>query len=482
LQGAEVVDVAPAAHHSLLLLRIPEAGEWRYELYGVGTNTYGQLGRRCALRNEGAPPQSWPRWRRLSLLPSHMGDGWEPKCIGATWTTSFVVYRRSIAAAGSSSSAGASSSATAKGDVEEIIVAEGSNDFGELGVAPAVRSHDDDGDKNDDMPAAAGPRVVDIDLDPGDTIAKICCGQRHVLCVVQGAGGGQRLIGWGASRKGELDLPYGRGGGTSRTGTEGTSAIASGSISILGKGSDKGKSKGNAFAASRPLAPARTSLPHTLNLDVRNDERITRLAAGASHSVALLSSGRLLAWGSDAKGQITGLNELDGVIDAACTWNGTFVKADGGVWSQGSNTHSQLVRSTLSEVYPICGSDEVGDINGGRGDRGDVVQGRGLVQWAEEACERPLPQPNDPSTKASQRLAPATRTPSSPAEVERVVCGTEHVLVQTKAGQLWAGGWNEHGNLGLGDNVDRGKLERVDVAGEVRGVWAGCAATWVWMD
>ena len=67
-------------------------------------------------------------------------------------------------------------------------------------------------------------------------------------------------------------------------------------------------------------------------------------------------------------------------------------------------------------------------------------------------------------------------------EVKRLVTGTEHVLAEAADGRLYAGGWNEHGNLGLGDEVDRVRMTGVEVDARIRGVWAGCAATWVWAD
>ena len=447
LDGAEIVDIASSAHHSLLLLRVPLSTDnacstpsspldravdpsgrarWRYELFGVGTNTYGQLGRRCALRDEDAPAQSWSRWRRLNLLPRSMrevqtggvaGEEWEPRCVGTTWTTSFVVYRRQTTAASASSGSGGLVG------MEEILVASGSNDFGELGVSPRILSSEDEGTTTD--LADDGPQVIDIGLRSGDTVQSITCGQRHILCLVQSPDGGQRVVGWGASRKGELDPTCTPTTISSvDTGVNSTSAV------------DPGKGKGKAKAGSK-TARARTALPHTLQLDLYPEERITKLGAGASHSVALLSSGRLLAWGSDAKGQITSLDGLEAVQAVACTWNGTYLRREGRVWSQGSNTHSQLVRDRLSST------DDAGEID-----------------WAGQ---------DDVST--------------ADEKVDRLVCGTEHILITSPDGALWAGGWNEHGNLGLGDEVDRKAMERVDLGGgRVKGVWAGCAASWAWVD
>lgn len=453
LRGAEIVDIASSAHHSLLLLRFPTDSPshgvsaydlntpgsstgtgWRYELYGVGTNSYGQLGRKCALRDEDAPPQSWSSFRRLNLRMRGMGAEWEPRRIGATWTTSFVVYRRSLATAGSSSSLSSSSTA---GGMEEILVAAGSNDFGELGFAPPVQNHHGDAELEEPV---AGPVVVDLGLQYGESITSVCCGQRHVMCLLEDTRGAQRVVGWGASRKGELDpssIP---------------SLIATAVIDKTYTDTDMQARSGKATSKARATRRPPSSTPHTLPLSLTSAERIVRLAAGASHSVALLSSGRLRAWGSDLKGQITGLESLEGVRDVACTWNGTFVRTDQGVWSQGSNSHSQLVRSSSTLPLPSPLADTTSPNPG---------QTRGPVGWADAV----------PGGAECTGL-----------EVMRLVTGTEHVLAETADGRLHAGGWNEHGNLGLGDEVDRVRMTGVEVGARIRGVWAGCAATWVWVD
>jgi protein ATS1 len=72
------------------------------------------------------------------------------------------------------------------------------------------------------------------------------------------------------------------------------------------------------------------------------------------------------------------------------------------------------------------------------------------------------------------------------SRISRIIAGSEHLLVhdQSEGGKLWSGGWNEHGNLGLGDQGDRPRLIRVPLphAGDIRAIWAGLAATWVWVE
>ncbi|KAL1409974.1 alpha tubulin suppressor [Vanrija albida] len=334
--ASDIVDLVSAASHALLLVST-ESGT---RLLGAGTNTHGQLGRPCAL----SCPAPASTFRPLSLgREAGLGDGWEPVRVAATWTTSFVVYERGLSSGR-----------------EQAVVSAGSNDFGELGSS-----------------STSGPVLLDL-LKPGEHVEHLRGGQRHVIAVLSsgsGAGRTQRVVGWGACRRGELD-PSGP------------------------KPTAKGKGK----------APARTSPPVAIALPVPPGAKITELALGAAHSLALLSTGRVLAWGSDLKGQVGGLDAVSEATGVAATWGGSYVVAAGALWSQGANTHGQLLRS---------------------------------------------------STEARARVALDAPT--------TLVAGSEHVLVGTAEG-LWTGGWNEHGNLGLGDQADRAELVQVPVPGKDRGL------------
>ncbi|KIR71897.1 hypothetical protein I310_04581 [Cryptococcus deuterogattii CA1014] len=230
-------------------------------------------------------------------------------------------------------------------------------------------------------------------------------GQRHVIVVITGLEC-QRVMGWGASRKGEL------------------SAATLSSVTAAGPSN---KAKGKSKANSHPL----TSPPTLIDLPLQRGQNVIDIALGASHTIALLSDGSVLGWGSNLKGQITGVHELENVRAIAATWGGSYFLTSDGIYSQGSNTHSQLLRGQTSS------------------ERSKV---------------------NMPEGK----------------QVEKIVAGTEHLLVLARAGGqeeiLFAGGWNEHGNLAMGDERDRDALERIELKGKVLGLWGGCASTWVWVD
>jgi hypothetical protein len=185
----------------------------------------GQLGPRCALWEDTKPEG---RWKPVDLLGplglSH--EDWEPVKVAVTWTTSFVVYRKLK----DDAVRGASAAAPSEG-VREIVVSCGSNDFGELGV--------DDPGREGHIPtsrASAKPTIIELGLDKGDAVEVIKGGQRHVLAVIADARGKQRLIGWGAARRGELDPSTAADAASSSTSAGG--GRASGSMGYKGKGSD----------------------------------------------------------------------------------------------------------------------------------------------------------------------------------------------------------------------------------------------------
>ncbi|CAK9786623.1 RCC1/BLIP-II protein [Cutaneotrichosporon oleaginosum] len=337
-----VIDLVSAASHALLLV----SAEGRSHLLGAGTNTHGQLGKACALTDSSRPATSF---RPLSIVRDAGFEGWEPIKVAATWTTSFVALESPDGSAART----------------QVIVTAGSDDFGELGGGV-------------------------IRLKDGERVEHLRGGQRHVLAVLSSGSGNarkQRVIGWGAARRGELDPkpqpPMG-----------------------------KGKAR-----------VTRTRPPTELTLELSSP--IIDIALGASHTLVLLANGRVLAWGSDLKGQITGLDDATGVRAIGATWNGSYLLTDK-LWSQGSNTHGQLLRSDAGETR-----------------------------------------------------APRLPVPLEAEAVEAFAAGSEHILALARAAartDLWAGGWNEHGNLGVGNTIDSAQLLNTGV--RATRVWGGCAASW----
>ncbi|WVF73179.1 hypothetical protein IAT40_007998 [Kwoniella sp. CBS 6097] len=480
--SAKVIDLVSTSAHSLLLLSVKSDGPGnvgKNVLLGAGTNTFGQLGPRCALWDNVKPE---PRWKVLSNLTSSAGlqEGeWEPVKIAATWTTSLIVYQRVRTQDQPSAQASSTSSTTAtaasgsgssrlridqqadgegEAGTEQVVISTGSNDFGELGSTTSTPLT-----LGTDAPApipiasaSRNPTIVDLGLKVGERVEMIKGGQRHVITVIDGLTG-QRVIGWGASRKGELDA-------ATLSSIHTASSSNSGSMNSTARTAASAKGKGKGKATARPpFLP-----PTAINLSIPPNERILDISLGASHSLALISEGTVLAWGSDQKGQITDVHEMRGVKGIAASWGGSyFLTDDEAVWTQGSNSHSQLLR-------------------------GSAVESETDNNTASRRGKVPIP---------------------DGWEVQRIVAGSEHLLVHAKKRKpahsnndengrgstkeeeaLFSGGWNEHGNLGLGDQQDRNTLQKVNMdlgingglgqgtAARIKGLWGGCASTWIWVD
>ncbi|WWC71878.1 uncharacterized protein I206_105837 [Kwoniella pini CBS 10737] len=427
---SQILDLVSTSAHSLLLISPSSAGGDRPGkniLLGAGTNTFGQLGPRCALWND-IKPES--KWKPLNLLNSAEIDDkeeWEPVKIAATWTTSFIVYQRSksFKARQCESSIGGSG-LNGKIDpiedqkIEQIVISCGSNDFGELGSSSNFPLTLNAPSEIPISQASQKPTIVNLGLQPGERIELIKGGQRHVIVVIVNGDGKQRVMGWGASRKGELDAKTL------------SSCLESDSSSSSMFYSNKGKGKGKGKAVSRSTS----SPPIAIDLPISSKAKIVDISLGASHNLALLSDGTVMGWGNNLKNPITDVHTLRNIKSIATTWNGSyFLNDQNEVFAQGSNTHSQLLRLGCEEI-----SAKMGKI--------DIPLG-----W----------------------------------KVEKLVVGSEHLLLKLKREEtggetLWTGGWNEHGNLALGDNNDRPSLERVDLQGKIKGLWGGCASTWVWID
>ncbi|KAF9038088.1 regulator of chromosome condensation 1/beta-lactamase-inhibitor protein II [Panaeolus papilionaceus] len=188
------------------------------------------------------------------------------------------------------------------------------------------------------------------------------------------------------------------------------------------------------------------------------NDTIQLMALGMHHSVFLTTLGRLVSLGSNKKNQLDlAFNPPPGkFLSIGSTWHGTYavVENDGAVlvFASGSNTHGQLGRGSIGQK--IVGVDNVAL-------QPHVGHGTSL----------------------------------------QIACGTEHVLVLVSRHQsddearntqeLWAWGWNEHGNLGTSTTSDAANPVQVwsstqkpldgqlSLIKRVNNVWAGSGTSWI---
>ena len=305
---SRVAHIACGANHTVLLL---EHLDGSTTLWGAGDGRSGQLGPAYHREERDLDPAPWTVFHELVLPPltdrlstasdseSDASHGYTYKHIAAAWETTYVVLSRPASS--------------------DVLLSMGSNEFGALGVREGVDAGGSVGART-----AGEPRVVGFDhvfpvgpasgrraQPPTTCVRSLHAGPRHVVAqlvmVSSGSDGSSScpqsaLVGWGASRHGQL-----------------------------------GQNGGVRFIA-RP-----TRLP----INIHEDPMVS-CALGNQHTVVLHESGRISALGSNKQGQIPSLGSRKRICRLGCTWNGTYVQTidgDGHVLlSTGNNAQGQLGR------------------------------------------------------------------------------------------------------------------------------------------
>jgi len=306
-----------------------------------------------------------------------------------------------------------------------ILLSIGNNDYGDLGIGLSPSqlgktSHPQRVPLEDLLSKKYSFRLTGYD------VRKLVAGLHHVVAIVDVFLDGPEasdsvVIGWGTYRQGQL-----------------------GYLNFQTSGM-KGKSK----------IPSYTTEPKVLQFprDGWGDSKILDIAVGSSHTLLLLDSGKVVALGSNKKGQLDGVNEATGITGVHCSWNGCCLIRNP------SPAHKNVDWSIYSS---------------GRGEKGQL--GR-----SDSA----------PSVTVSFPFA------STSHALIGFACGSEHSLAlfrkisnnidpMLSVEEVWGWGWNEHGNLGLGhtDDVHSPSLIWTNAGGSFKGshvdsVWAGCGTSWI---
>ncbi|KAG5457259.1 MAG: regulator of chromosome condensation 1/beta-lactamase-inhibitor protein II [Olpidium bornovanus] len=245
------------------------------------------------------------------------------------------------------------------------------------------------------------------------------------------------------------------------------------------------------------------------------DVRISGVAAGRRHSVAVDAQGGVWAWGSargalglatpppdgnnaerDDEEQCVATKSTDvprkvdvpaKIVRAACGANHTaLLSEDGRVFTCGENRHGQLGYATRAErtarlreaalpagsagVDVVCGWSHTAVLLGdgricawGRGDKGQLGPVReGVSPFEPRIIEF--------------RFGEGGRPP----RVSAVAAGAEHTLCAFEDGRWAAWGWNEHGNCGTGDQADVFEPAVTDAPAAVKAVGSGYGHSFVW--
>ncbi|WP_050565879.1 RCC1 domain-containing protein [Salinispora arenicola] len=256
---------------------------------------------------------------------------------------------------------------------------------------------------------------VEVSLPAGTTVTAIAAGDDHSYAVTSSGtalawgDNGQGELGDGTTTRSSTPIPVSLPAGTTVTAVaggigHGLAVTSTGTVLAWGLNSDGQLGDGTITDSSTPVA-----------VDLPADTTVTAVAAGRRHSLAVTSTGTVLAWGLNSDGQLG-----DGTITDSSTPVAVDLPADTTVTAVAAgNDHSLAVTSTGTVLAWGLNSD---------GQLGD-----GTI--------------TDSSTPVAVDL-PADTT------VTAVAAGRRHSLAVTSTGTVLAWGSNSDGRLGDGTTTD----------------------------
>jgi protein ATS1 len=418
LPGDRVVSMASGANHTILLLeRHPEGQKRERELWGCGDGRKGQLGPGHAVGGSECHGSSVFRRIDKDILDAAGVDGEKHgiHAIAASWESTYLIVRPRHETLRNAS---------------DIVLSMGNNDYGDLGVGVSPA----------ELRMSRNPRRVALEEVLNTScqeapsrfqIIALAAGPHQVVATVRlcfQLGGADVLIGWGASRQGQLGM----------------------------SAQPQTPAKHHSTSSS-PITSSPRLIPANDNADP-----VASFALGNHHTVLLHRSGRVAGLGSNKKGQLAGLREELEVKDVRCTWNGTyFILGDGDLRHRSTKPAEWEIRAIGSHDKGQLGYDPVAPPS---------PSGSRVVQF--------------PFNDTTHRLVDIA------CGSEHVLALFAQVGNDGASGledtEVWGWGWNEHGNLGLGHTADAHLPTMIwprsgegPADGQVLGIWVGCGTSWI---
>eukprot|EP00930_Biecheleria_cincta_P089959 TRINITY_DN792_c0_g3_i1.p1 TRINITY_DN792_c0_g3~~TRINITY_DN792_c0_g3_i1.p1 ORF type:complete len:588 (-),score=90.30 TRINITY_DN792_c0_g3_i1:228-1991(-) len=193
---------------------------------------------------------------------------------------------------------------------------------------------------------------------------------------------------------------------------------------------------------------------------------LCQIATGMYHSLALTQAAELLVWGGNDFGQLgDGTNMARGSPvelklpgnSRACKisagwWHTLVVTEDGDLFAWGQNVMGQLGDgSTENRRSPVLTAAKICHADAGWLHSCAVTVSGGVLAWGSNACTQ-LAGSLDPGP-GSLRLEPEEVVPAG-SGAKAVSCGYAHTIFLTDAGEVFAWGKNDRGQLGNGSLTD----------------------------
>jgi alpha-tubulin suppressor-like RCC1 family protein len=293
---------------------------------------------------------------------------------------------------------------------------------------------------------------------------------------------------WGANQSGQLGdssktnrkspVPIG-GGNWVAVAAGGSSSFAlkaDGTLWAWGKNNNGQLGNGDALDQSAPVMVQNMGL-----------SRYTAVSNGGDHTLALQADGTLWAWGFNNFGQIgqtADLNshstpvqvgtDIDWIALSAGGLHSLALKADGTLWSWGTNRFGQLGIGSADALDTHIAPVQIGfDRDWSALFAGDVhnlaVKRNGTTwAWGDNSAG----QLGD-GTSTDQSSPHKITAPSGFANIVAVAAGSAHSIAAKANGEIYA--WGDNGTGQLGNGTNDGSLSPVLVGTEVVG-WVGAEA------
>ncbi|MBV8940689.1 MAG: hypothetical protein JO321_10585 [Solirubrobacterales bacterium] len=232
----------------------------------------------------------------------------------------------------------------------------------------------------------------------------------------------------------------------------------SGTRSLLAWGLNTSGQLGNGSTTNSHL-PVKVKLP--------KGTKVSKVAAGFDHSLAVTLTGSLLAWGLNTSGQLGDGSTTNSGLPvkvklprgtkmtavAAGYYHSLAVTLTGSVLAWGDNAHGQLgngsaTGSRVPVKVKLPAGTKVSKVAAGYGHSLAVTSTGTVLAWGDNAYG----QLGDGGTTDSHR--PVTVKLPAGTKVTAVAAGYGHSLAVTSAGSLLAWGLNTSGQLGNGSTTN----------------------------
>ena len=227
---------------------------------------------------------------------------------------------------------------------------------------------------------------------------------------------------------------------------------------------------GDGTAGPSRSMPQPVSVPFLISHQLFPIEDVSAVAGGVSHSLALLASGKVYAWGQNARGQLgdglgtyqdqytpVKVRTLSGVVAmSAGAWHSLALKADGTVWAWGENAQGQLgvPTSTAQSDLPVQVAGLKGIIAVAAGRNHSLALKHDGTVWAWGYNVQ-----GQLGDNGASRYSP--RQVGSLTDVKAIAAGGWHSAALTTAGGVYTWGDNGYGQLGDGTTASGSSPRRV---------------------